>query len=65
MANISISLPEERAARLRDFASRLKVTPEELVRISVDDLLSQPDDAFEKAAERVLRKNADLYRRLA
>jgi len=65
MTSITISLPDDRAQRLRDFASRLKVTPEELVRVSVDDLLSCPDDAFERTAERVLSKNAELYRRLA
>jgi len=65
MATITISLPEDRATRLRDFADRLKVSTEELVRVSVDDLLSRPDDAFEQAVERVLRKNAELYRRLA
>lgn len=65
MATITISLPEDRATRLRDFANRLRVTPEELVRVSVDDLLSRPEDAFERAVERVLSKNAELYRRLA
>jgi len=65
MSSVTISFSEEQAARLHDFARRLKVTPEELVRVSVDDLLSRPDEAFERAVERVLRKNADLYRRLA
>jgi hypothetical protein len=31
----------------------------------VADLLAERGDDFHKAAERVLRKNADLYRRLA
>ena len=65
MATITVSLPEERAVRLRDVARRLKVTPEDLVRVSVDDLLSRPEEAFERAVERVLSKNAELYRRLA
>ncbi len=65
MATIVVSLPEDRAMKLRDFASSLKVTPEDLVRVSVDDLLSRPQDAFERAVERVLNKNAELYRRLA
>jgi len=65
MSSITVSLPEEQATRLHDFARRLKVTPEELIRVSVDDLLSRPEEDFERAAERVLRKNADLYRRLA
>ncbi len=65
MATITISLPEDRATKLRDFADHLKLTPEELVGICVDDLLSRPEDDFERAVDRVLSKNAELYRRLA
>ncbi|MBM4039538.1 MAG: DNA-binding protein [Planctomycetes bacterium] len=65
MATITVSLPDDTARRLRDLASSLNVTPEDLVRASVDDLLSRPEDTFERAVERVLRKNAELYRRLA
>ncbi|MBM4030381.1 MAG: DNA-binding protein [Planctomycetes bacterium] len=65
MSSITITLPEAQAMRLSDFARRLNVTPEELARVGVDDLLARPDDAFERAVKRVLRKNAELYRRLA
>lgn len=38
---------------------------EELVRVSIEELLSRPDEAFERAVEYVLEKNAELYQRLA
>ena len=50
---------------LREEAERLKVTPEELARAALVDLLSEPDESFKVVVERVLRKNAELYRRLA
>lgn len=41
------------------------IAPSELARATVNDLLSAPADDFQRAAERVLQKNAELYRRLA
>ena len=41
------------------------VTSEELLATSIEDLLAQPEDSFQTAVEFVLKKNAELYRRLA
>jgi hypothetical protein len=38
---------------------------EELVRMSVEELITQPDAAFERAADYILKKNAELYERLS
>ena len=65
MTTITIGLPDERALRLREMAARLGVSPEDLVRVSVEELLARPDEEFERAVHYVLKKNADLYRRLA
>lgn len=65
MTRITIALPDERLAKLREVSARLGVSPEELVRLSVEELLSRPDEAFEQAVERTLQKNEELYRRLA
>jgi hypothetical protein len=62
---VAIELPPAQAAQLASEAARLNVAPEELVRAAVTDLLAAPDPAFQEAAERVLAKNAELYRRLA
>jgi hypothetical protein len=65
MTSITVDLTEDQLAGLRKLASRLGVTVEELVRASVSDILSQPEEDFRKAADNVLEKNAELYRRLA
>jgi hypothetical protein len=62
---LDIELSPAQAERLRQEAERLSVTPEELSRAALTDFLSEPDEDFKVAAERVLRKNSELYRRLA
>jgi predicted transcriptional regulator len=65
MTTIRIEVPDDQMVKLQDMASRLGVSPEELVRVSIDDLLARPDRLFERTADYVLHKNAELYRRLA
>jgi len=62
---LMIDLSPAQAERLRGEAERLGLTPEDLVRAAITDLLATPDEEFRTAAERVLRKNEELYRRLA
>jgi hypothetical protein len=65
MNTITINLSDERAQQLREIGERFGVRPEDLVRISVEELLAKPDEAFQKATDYVLKKNADLYDHLA
>jgi predicted transcriptional regulator len=65
MTSITITLPEDRLAKLREVAARLNVTPEELARVSIEELLTRPDEAFKQAAKYLLQKNTELHRRLA
>jgi hypothetical protein len=65
MGAITITLPQERMVKLKELADSLGITLEALVQLSVEDLLTRSDNDFEKAANRVLEKNAELYRRLA
>jgi len=65
MTTITIELPSERLQKLQEMASRFGVSMEELVRVSVEDMLTQPEEEFLKAAQYVLKKNAELYKRLA
>ena len=60
---LSIDLTPAQAERLRLEAERLGLSPEDLARAAIVDLLASPD--FHAAAERVLKKNEELYRRLA
>ena len=65
MESITISLPDESLLKLQDTAARLGVTPEELARMGIEELLAQPDEVFKQAIDYVLKKNVELYRRLA
>lgn len=65
MESITISLPGESLLKLQDTAARLGVTPEELARMGIEELLAQPDEVFKQAIDYVLKKNVELYRRLA
>lgn len=63
--NLQIDLPEQVATKLVAAAERLRVSPEELLTISVEEKLAQLDQEFDAASEYVLTKNDELYRRLA
>ena len=65
MSTITVALPEERLVELNEMARHLGVAPEELVRVSIEELLTRPSEEFRRAVDYVLTKNAELYRRLA
>jgi len=65
MNAITITLSDDRLAQLQEMAARFRVSPEELVRVGIEELLARPDNAFQRAVTEVLQKNAELYRRLA
>jgi len=62
---LSIDLSPAQGDRLRLEAERLGLTPEDLARAVIADLLATASDDFKAAADRVLKKNEELYRRLA
>ena len=62
---VVFELPPAQAEKLSQEAERLGVPATELARAAVSDLLAVPDDDFRAVATRVLRKNQELYRRLA
>ena len=65
MTTLSIEIPDERLRLLERRATDLGISLEELLRVSINDLLAQPDEHIQQAIDYVLRKNEDLYRRLA
>ena len=62
---VAFELPPAQAEKLRAEAERLGLSPEDLARAALSDLLAAPDTDFALAARRVLAKNEELYRRLA
>jgi len=65
MHTLTLELDDDTAASLQVMAERRGRAPEQLIAELVDALIETPDAAFEAAAERVLAKNQELYRRLA
>jgi hypothetical protein len=62
---LTIDLSPAQAERLSQEAERLGLAPEDLARAAITNLLATPDEEFKRAADRVVRKNEELYRRLA
>jgi hypothetical protein len=62
---LSIDLSPAQADRLRLEAERLGLTPEDLARGSHRRSARHNRRDFKAAADRVLKKNEELYRRLA
>ncbi|MCB1036567.1 MAG: DNA-binding protein [Acidobacteria bacterium] len=62
---IAIELSEQQEERLEEHARRLGVEPQALATAAVVDLLNREAEDFSKAAEYVVAKNRELYRRLS
>ena len=62
---IAINLNDQQAQALADTARRLQISETELATAAVRDLVAQQSADFVTAAEKVLEKNRELYRRLA
>lgn len=65
MVSITIDLSDSQFQKLRDLATVHGVAPEVLLKVSVEDWLNSQQDEFADAANRVLTKNVELYKRLA
>ena len=65
MSTITITLPDDHIRKLREIATYYHVAPEELVRVSIEELIIRSDEDFHRALDYVLNKNVEIYRRLA
>jgi antitoxin FitA len=65
MTELTIQLDPQQADRLRELARQCGKTPEELVQDNLRQWLADEHTEFVSAANRVLHKNAELYRRLS
>ena len=65
MNTLTITLPDDRLKALDKLSAQLKITIEELVLLSIEDILARPEETFQDAVKHVLSKNQELYQRLA
>jgi antitoxin FitA len=62
---LSIELNESQFATLQEKAKKLGLLPKQLIMAAVADLLNTRDEDFLAAADYVLSKNKELYKRLS
>ena len=62
MSDITITIPDDQLTKLKEKASRLGINLADLVLLSIEEILSRPDEDFRQVADDVLQKNAELYR---
>ncbi len=65
MASITIDLSDSQFQKLQNLARVHGIATEVLLKASLEDWLNLQKDDFVNAADYVLEKNAELYRRLA
>jgi antitoxin FitA len=65
MASITVDISESQLQQLQDLARQHGIQPEELLRVSLEELLSMEKKDFSDIVDGVLDKNSELYRRLA
>lgn len=65
MVTITVTLSEDRLQKLQELAKQFRIAPEELLRVSVEELITRPQADFQKALGYVLNKNQEIYQRLA
>ena len=61
MSTITVTVTDDRLSELKEIAAQFGITVEELVQLSVQDLLAQPEATFRRAKDYVLNKNRDLF----
>jgi antitoxin FitA len=65
MTSITLQLTDEQLSEQKERAMRAGISVEELASARLQDWLRQSPSDFAASAERVLTKNAELYKRLA
>jgi antitoxin FitA len=65
MSDITISVPDNQLTQLKEKAGRLGISLDELVLLSIEQILARPEEDIRQMLAYVLQKNTELYRRLA
>jgi len=65
VASITVEIPDAQLQKLQQLAQENGISLEDLLRVSIDEWLNHPKSEFIQASSYVLKKNAELYRRLA
>jgi predicted DNA-binding protein (UPF0251 family) len=65
MESVTVNLPDQLAIQIEEAAKKMGISPEDFIKAGIEEKLSLLDRNFHEAADHVLKKNAELYKRLA
>lgn len=65
MEEFTITLTSGTVQQLRERCAELGVKPEDIIRANVEEFLLGPSEEFRAMVDYVLKKNLELYKRLA
>ena len=65
MSTITVEIDDSKAALLQKKAEQFGMLPDQFVTASIEDLIGQPEPAFDEAMRKVISKNKELYKRLS
>ena len=65
MTSVTVRLTDAQAEHLATEAQELGISPEDLVRAAILDLIEGRDETFLAAARSVIEKISELYKQLA
>jgi hypothetical protein len=65
MKTLTLNLDDKKIDLLQKKAIELGLSLDDLLTATFDDLLSKPDDDFTNAMNFILKKNENLYKKLA
>lgn len=65
MTSITLRIADDKAEKLRNKARELGIVLEKFLSASIEELASLPEPDFDKAVNKVMEKNEELYKRLA
>ncbi len=65
MNTLTINISDEKLNQLKQIAQKKGITTEELLQSKINEWLTENPDNFDQIADYVLKKNAELYKRLA
>jgi hypothetical protein len=65
MTTLTVTIDDRKAMALKDKAEHYGVPLKDLLAASIENLVTQPEEEFERAVKHILGKNRELYRRLA
>jgi len=65
MERVTIQITKKEYRHLQSLAAKYGLSVSELARLSLEDLLTTPDEETTQAMEYILQKNHQLYQRLA